>query len=326
MHIIDPEQYPLSPTAIYRPSKFTISQAVSFEESIGASNIVIVQPSIYENDNSCLLDALKVLNNPPPPTTNTTTTTTTTGGGRGGCARGVVSFDPETTPLTTLQEWHQLGVRGVRINLQSTAKTMAHAEMKTVVRRYADAVRPLGWVIQLYIPLDLVTALEPLVPTLGGVRIIIDHLGSPNFLTSPSPSPSPSTLLSPPPSPCPPQKGAKEEEEEEEGKGKGGPDPYRLDGFASLVRLLQSGHTYVKMSAPYRLGKREEYLTDVQPFAREIIRVAGRSRVVFASDWPHTRFEGLNIQPWIQQVMDWCEGDRELEERIFRSNAEELWA
>lgn len=277
MHIIDPERYPLSPTAIYKPSKFSVAQAVSFESSIGASNFVIVQPSIYHNDNSCLLDALRIL-----------------GPAR---ARGVVAFDPQQTPPSLLHDWHKLGVRGVRINLQSTAQSMADAEIEAVLHRYADAVRPLGWVIQLYIPMGMVTTLERLVPALGGVKIVIDHMGSPDFPSSSSSSTAPLV------------------------------DPYTtLDGFASLVRLLQAGSTYVKMSAPYRLSKRHNYLRDVEPVARELLRVAGRSNVLFATDWPHTRFEGLNIRPWIEHVTNWCEGDQRLVERVFKGNAEDLWA
>lgn len=273
MHIVDPVRYPLSSTAVYRPSPHTVSQAVAFETSIGASKLVVVQPSIYGNDNSCLLDALRAL-----------------GPAR---ARGVVAFDPDTTPLSTLKEWHRLGVRAVRINLQSTGHTMDQDEMESVLRRYADAVRPLGWVIQLYIPLSTVKVLEHIVPTLGGVRICIDHMGSPDLSSSRM-----SSL-----------------------------DPYSLDGFGSLVRLLQGGSTYIKMSAPYRLGKGgRDFIKPVESLAREIIRVAGRKRAVFASDWPHTRFEGLDIRPWIQHVLAWCDGDRALVERIFRDNAEELWA
>lgn len=281
MHIIDPERYPLSPTAVYQPSKFTAAQAVSFESSIGAANMVVVQPSIYENDNSCLLDALRIL-----------------GPAR---TRGVVAFDPATTSPQVLHDWHKLGVRGVRINLQSTARTMDHAEIEAVLHRYADAVRPLGWAIQLYIPMGMATTLERIVPSLGGVKIVIDHLGSPDVPSSwPSSSASSSAAAA---------------------------DPYTaLDGFASLARLLQAGSTYVKMSAPYRLSKRDDYIRDVEPVARELLRIAGRTRVVFATDWPHTRFEGLNIRPWIEHVMNWCDGDQGLVERVFKGNAEELWA
>ena len=73
---------------------------MEFEKSIGINKIVLVQPSIYGNDNSCLIDALSVVG----PTNG----------------RGVVGIDPDNVELPTLQKWHQLGVRGVRLNLKST--------------------------------------------------------------------------------------------------------------------------------------------------------------------------------------------------------------
>lgn len=271
MHVLDADRYPLCPTAVYKPTKHTVSQAVAFEASVGASNIVLVQPSIYGNDNSCLLDALRVLG----PTR----------------ARGVVAFDAQDTAPATLREWHELGVRGVRLNLQSTGQTLSEEAMEAVLRRYADAVRPLGWVVQLYIPLAMVKALEDIVPALG-VRICIDHMGSPSL---PSSRPQTSSL-----------------------------DPHSLDGFSALARLLQGGNTYVKMSAPYRFSNNQDYIEEVEPIARELLRAAP-ARVVFATDWPHTRFEGLDITPWVQHVMEWC-GDQRLRDRVFRANAEELWS
>jgi predicted TIM-barrel fold metal-dependent hydrolase len=273
MHVVDPDRYPLAPTAIYRPSPFNVSQAIDFEASIGVSQLVIVQPSIYGTDNSCLLDALRAFG----PTR----------------ARGVVAFDPATTLPSTLCEWHRLGVRGVRLNLRSAEHAMEPAKMKAVLRSYADAVRPLDWVIQLYIPLDMVKTLEQVMPNLG-VRVCIDHMGSPDLSS--------------------------------QQKTMSRLDPYTLNGFSSLVRLLQGGNTYVKLSAPYRLTTGMDYIRDVGIVARELIRVAGRTSAVFASDWPHTRFEGLDIRPWIEHVLSWCGGSQHLAERIFRDNAHELWA
>src|SRR5438034_6839853 len=76
MHIVDPLRYPLSQDAQYTTKSHTLAQALSFESSIGIPNMVLVQPSIYGLDNSCLLDGLKEL------------------GSEHG--RGVVSIDPDT--------------------------------------------------------------------------------------------------------------------------------------------------------------------------------------------------------------------------------------
>ncbi|CAM1504756.1 Fc.00g023470.m01.CDS01 [Cosmosporella sp. VM-42] len=267
MHVFDLENYELIPNAIYRPNSYSLEQALEFESTVGIDNIVIVQPSIYGNDNSCLLDALKGL-----------------GPKRG---RGVVSFDPNTTSMDQLREWHELGVRGARFNVQSSGRTLDPQELSDLLHQYADAVRPLDWVVQAYVPMHLIDLLAPIIPTLN-VRFCIDHIGHPSL------------------------------------KGFTSANPYDLPGFPSLMKLLEGDHIYIKLSAPYRTSQVEDN-SDIEPFAREIIRLKGTSRVVFATDWPHTRYEGLDIRPWMETVFNWCGDDDFLIDRLFRENAEDLW-
>lgn len=283
MHVVDdPQRYPLTANAAYKPSSpHTLSEALAFESSMGFENVVLVQPSIYGFDNSCLLDALKQL-----------------GPAR---ARGVVVIDPDTIESETLAEWHALGVRGVRVNLKSVGKVMSEDELAETLVRHADVVRPFGWIIQLYVPLEMATALEKIVPRLDGVRICLDHFGSPDLPSSFSSS------------------SIKNNNDTD----KQPLDPYSLPGFSSLVALLQGGQTYVKLSAPYRLSK-DPQMRDIQAVARELIRVAP-TRLVFGTDWPHTRFDGLDIRPFTESCLQWCAAEPGLAERLFRRNAEELW-
>ncbi|KAI1259865.1 hypothetical protein F5Y18DRAFT_420480 [Xylariaceae sp. FL1019] len=270
MHILD-SRFPLSASASYKPADHTLSDAMTFESSVGLSNIVLVQPSIYGNDNSCIFDALKTL-----------------GSER---ARGVVTFDPETMRLDELGHWHELGVRGVRINLKSVGKVMEEPELRETLRLYADKVRPLDWVVQIYMPMQMVPLLERIVPYLG-VRLCVDHMGHPPL-------------------------GELEEY-------KATQNPGTIPGFDALVRLLKDGKTYVKISAPYRLSTVEDGVSDVVPIARKLVREAP-DRVVFATDWPHTRFDGTDIRPWIKECVEICDGDEKLVEKLFRDNAEVLW-
>lgn len=272
MHIVDPETHPLSADAVYTPKAHTLEEAQDFENSVGLDNIVIVQPSIYGTDNSCLLSALRAL-----------------GPNR---ARGVVVFDPTSISAQDLRDWHAAGVRGARLNLMSQGRPPPNAEELTgVLHGYADALRPMGWVLQIYAPLQLMNVLERLIPDLG-VRVVIDHMGGPSLSSAAA--------------------------------GVEPLDPYDMPGFASLVNLLRAGHTFVKLSAPYRNTKAKDY-GDLEPLQKELLRVAGRNRVVFATDWPHTRFEGLDIRPWVERVFEMCAGDAVLIDRIFRGNAEDLW-
>jgi predicted TIM-barrel fold metal-dependent hydrolase len=57
-------------------------------------------------------------------------------------------------------------------------------------------------------------------------------------------------------------------------------------GFAALVRLLKSDRAYVKISAAYRISKREPDYLDVAPIAQTLI-AANPQRILWGSDWPH---------------------------------------
>ena len=57
-------------------------------------------------------------------------------------------------------------------------------------------------------------------------------------------------------------------------------------GFAALVRLLQSGRAYVKVSAAYRISTQAPDYPDVAPLARALI-AANPERILWGSDWPH---------------------------------------
>ncbi|EGD95760.1 hypothetical protein TESG_03226 [Trichophyton tonsurans CBS 112818] len=274
MHIVNPEKYPLAPDAQYVPPIHTLSDAMTFESSVGIKNIVLVQPSIYGFDNSCMLDGLKEL------------------GPKQG--RAVVSLDPANPPsYDTLKSWNQWGVRGVRLNLQSVGKEMSAGELKEVMHKYADIIRPYGWVLQLYIALQHVPPLVDIVPRLG-VTVCLDHFGSPKLPISAS-GPASTTSF----------------------------DPYSLPGFAEMVELLKGGHTYVKISAAYRLTRNPQF-DGLREIFMEYMRVAP-GRVVFATDWPHTRFDSVDIVPFIKACVDWCGGNQNMVKRLFQHNAEVLW-
>jgi predicted TIM-barrel fold metal-dependent hydrolase len=274
MHVVDPSKYPLAADAQYTPKPHILSEALRYESTVGIHNLVLVQPSIYGNDNTCMLDALRQLGPQ--------------------CGRAVVAFDPKTISASTLEEWHKIGVRGVRINLQSVGKSMSSNELSATLHQHADIIRPFDWILELYVPIATTAALEKIVPELR-VKVCFDHFGQPVL---PSPSKKTQYSLS--------------------------GDPYLLPGFQSLINLLAQGDTYVKMSAPYRISI-EAGQRDLEPVAKELLRVAGKTRVLFATDWPHTRFEGLDIRPFMEQVVEWCGEDEVLIEKVFKSNAEDLW-
>ncbi|KAL4893698.1 hypothetical protein BDV59DRAFT_192865 [Aspergillus ambiguus] len=267
MHVVEPLRFPLAADAVYRPAAHTLEQALAFQSSLGVDRFVLVQPSIYGQDNACLLDALK-----------------RAGPAR---ARGVVVIDPATISPDTLASWHSLGVRGVRVNLKSVGKVPSEAELAATLLQHANVIRPLGWVLQIYLSLSMAPALERIMPRLDGIRVCVDHFGGPDL------------------------------------PGGDGPlDPYSLAGFTSLIALLRAGGTYVKISAPYRLS-RDGRLQGLEAIVREFLRHAPH-RVVYATDWPHTRFAGADIGPFTDMCLRLCARRPGLVERVFRLNAEEM--
>ena len=278
VHIIEPQLYLLAPTVAYPPPSATLQQALAFEHSIKISNVVLVQPSIYGTDNSCLLTALRTL-----------------GPHR---ARGVVAFDPSTTSPPLLRHWHALGVRGARIDLMPAGNSVApipDRNFKHLLFAYADAIRPLGWVLQLHIPMCMVPLVEELLPHLR-ITIAFDHFAAPNLIQAkPQPPDGPISLNA-------------------------------MPGFTSLCRILsnQSCRAFIKFSGAYRFVTSIHQGRALHAMARELIRVAS-ARVIWASEWPHTRFEGFDARQYLADCIDWCGGDEVLKKRLFKENAENLW-
>lgn len=264
MHVTDPERFHISSKATYVPHPAPLNEAQKNAERLSLPNLVFVQPSTYGNDNACLLDALEKVGNK--------------------CGRGVVVFDPESIQVHTLEKWHQLGVRGVRINLKSVESEMSPESLAHLLNRYADIIRPLKtWTIQLYADLVVIPQLLPLAAKLG-VKIVIDHMGSPPKMQE---------------------------------------DMASLKGWQALLTLLEQDNVYVKVSAPYRFTRGLEF-RDTEHAVRDLYKARGGRAVVFASDWPHTRFEGADVEPFVRRCLEWCDGDKDLATNLFKRNAERL--
>ncbi|KAI5306928.1 hypothetical protein KEM56_006391 [Ascosphaera pollenicola] len=277
MHIVEPTRYPIAKVAKYVPNTFTLSQALEFESSHGIEKIVIVQPSFFGTDNSNLIDVLKEL-----------------GPERG---RGVVWIDSDNVDYDELQRWHELGVRGLRLNFVSIESMPTSDYLADVLRKNAEIAKKFDWVIQVYIPLHLFKSIADVVPTLP-VRLVVDHFGDPDF---------------------------KNLQLSEGDKF----DPYSLPGFSEMVGLLKQGNTYVKVSGSYRAsgirGQLESQYIDVM--LKELLHAA-KEQLVFATDWPHTRFEGLDIKPFTEKVLKISHevGGDDCVDMVFRRNAEALWS
>ena len=269
MHVTSPD-YLLAANAAYKPALHDIKHAMAFEKTVGIRNIVLVQPSIYGNDNNCLLDALEAI------------------GPRHG--RGVIGIDPDA-PIDSaiLEEMDELGVRGVRLNLKSTNVEFTEDSLRVLLEKYARIVKDIGWVLELFIGMENMPLLEKVSGNLG-VQLCIAHFGAPRL-------PPVNERAQP-------------------------FDPYDVHGFRALVNMLKRGDVWVKFSAAYRFDDDPE-MRGVEAMARELLARAG-DRVVFATDWPHTRFDGLDVRPFVERCLQWTD-EAGLTEKVFTLNAKELW-
>lgn len=62
-------------------------------------------------------------------------------------------------------------------------------------------------------------------------------------------------------------------------------------GFQALLRLMQSGKAWVKLTGPYRISGQPMPHADTVPFAHALIK-ANAERVIWGTDWPHVMMKG----------------------------------
>ena len=102
----------------------------------------------------------------------------------------------------------------------------------------------------------------------------------------------------------------------------GRPDPksgFNSEGFKALLRSIDKGRTWVKVSGGYRLGPQAKEI------ARELLRVAGPDRLVWASDCPFVGHEG---QFPYSATIDWLVDaipDASARAKIFGATARALY-
>jgi predicted TIM-barrel fold metal-dependent hydrolase len=220
-HIVGPQsKYPMYEKRTYTPPEASVAQLRSLRTQLGVARNVIVQPSFYGFDNSCLVDALKEL---------------------GTSARGVavVPLDVSDAELKRLAA---AGVTGVRLNLATFGITDPKAAADAI-HSFAPRFVALGWHIQVNTNLPVVDGLAPLIGDVK-VPVVFDHIANAEA-----------------------EKGVNQK------------------GFGALVELVKARNTYVKLSAPYNLSKRDDW-ADVTPLAKALI-AAGPDRMLWGTNWPH---------------------------------------
>ena len=96
-------------------------------------------------------------------------------------------------------------------------------------------------------------------------------------------------------------------------------------GFQALLRLLQAGRAWVKLTGPYRLSGSKLPYADVAPFAHALLDAAPR-QIVWGSDWPHVMVKGAmpNDGDLMDMLSTWIP-DPSIRHQVLVSNPERLY-
>ncbi len=153
MHVFpDPARYPFAPQRPVTPPIVTLDDYRKVMEALGIERVVLVQSSVYGDDNRGCFDACEAL-------------------GEQGRAIAVVR-SAEQLDKGTVASMHRRGCRGVRINLWHNALSDPKSELLNCARKIADA----GWHIQLFAHAGSIAELAPFLGTLP-VPVVLDHFG-----------------------------------------------------------------------------------------------------------------------------------------------------
>lgn len=96
-------------------------------------------------------------------------------------------------------------------------------------------------------------------------------------------------------------------------------------GFQALLRLLQAGRAWVKLTGPYRLSGSKLPYADVATFAHALLDAAPR-QIVWGSDWPHVMVKDAmpNDGDLMDMLSTWIP-DPSIRHQVLVSNPERLY-
>lgn len=251
-HVFGPAaKFPYAPTATYTPAEALPVLAERLFKAVGVERAVLIQPSVYGNDNSLHLSAAAEMTLP---------------------TRVVVAIDSDA-PDRVLEDLNARGACGVRRII-----AQAGAQVSEDLRRLAEKLSRFGWHLQLLPGSGLLEGLEDVLARLP-CPVVLDHMG----------------MVVP----------------------QGGPSH---PAFKALLRLLDGGNCYVKLSGYYRVSAEGPPYSALAELVRALLRAAPE-RLFWGSDWPHTAYAGPmpNLADLIDPLADWIP-DEALRRRILVDN------
>jgi 2-pyrone-4,6-dicarboxylate lactonase len=154
VHVFGPaERYPSVDKPHYTLPDGSLEKLKRMTEAMKLERFVIVQPSYYGTDNSCMLDALAAA---------------------GTRARGVAMVEDNCTDAT-LERMHVFGVRALRLDL-FLRSGWPTADIVRYIEIWVRRTQAIGWHVQFYTPGWVVRDLLPFLEDLEAT-FVIDHMG-----------------------------------------------------------------------------------------------------------------------------------------------------
>jgi predicted TIM-barrel fold metal-dependent hydrolase len=151
------DRFPQAAHGSYIAGPATVESLRAVAEPLGVSRFVIVQPSFYGTDNSCLFEALDQL---------------------GDSGRGVAVVDPTSTTSSTLESYRRRGICGLRLNVYSSPVADVNRKLDRSLAESLDMLPWRGWHVEIIARSRTLAAAAPIIAK-GEVPIVIDHYGLP---------------------------------------------------------------------------------------------------------------------------------------------------
>src|SRR4051812_18599262 len=149
----DSKAFPMFAGRSYTPDPALVPEYIALARRLNIERVVLIQPSVYGTDNDCLLAAIREL---------------------GFRARGIAVID-DKTPDAQIDAMFRAGVRGIRINLETTGQSDPSAARD----RFQAAVKQIGsrrLHIQMFTRPAVIAAIKDLVEA-APVTVVFDHFG-----------------------------------------------------------------------------------------------------------------------------------------------------
>lgn len=93
-------------------------------------------------------------------------------------------------------------------------------------------------------------------------------------------------------------------------------------GFQALLRLMQAGKAWVKLTGPYRISNHDLPHADTVPYAHALMK-ANPAQVIWGTDWPHVMHKGQipNDGELTNLLLDWVPDEKQREQVLVGNPA-----